>query len=137
MAARSAATADALGVQSSSDIAWVRKVEEGLPVRALKQLQALGALSEEEFDAIIPRRTRRHQRERGRLSASQSDRVARAARAFATAHRAFADPEKGNRWMKRPHRILEDERPIDLLRSSTGTQIVLDALGRIEHGVYG
>lgn len=137
MAARSTATAEVLGVRSSSDVAWVRKVEQGLPVRALKELQALGALSEEEFDAIIPRRTRRHQRERGRLSTNQSDRVARAARAFATAHRVFADPDRANRWMKRPHHLLEDERPIDLLRSSTGTQVVLDALGRIEHGVYG
>lgn len=137
MATRSVAAPEVLGVEAASELAWVRQVEQGLPVRALDELQAFGDLSDEELDAIIPRRTRRHQRQRGRLSTEQSDRVARAARAFAIAHRTFADSRKANRWMTRSHRNLDGLRPIDLLRSSTGAQVVLDVLGRIEYGVYG
>lgn len=89
------------------------------------------------MDAVIPRRTRRHQQTRKRLSTEQSDRVARTADVFARAHRIFGDAGRANRWMKRPHPELDDRRPLDLLRFSSGAQVVLDLLGRIEHGVYG
>lgn len=136
MVTRSPEAHDVLGVTPESELAWVREVEDGLPVEALDRLQAFGDLSAAELDAVIPRRTRRHQRDRGRLTPEQSDRIARAARVFAFAHRVFVDPEKANRWMKRAHDQFDGERPLDLLRSDTGARVVTDALGRLEHGVY-
>lgn len=136
MATRVVEEQEILGTEAPSEVEWVRQVQQGLPVEAIARLREFGGLSEADLDEVIPRRTRRHQRERGRLSPEQSDRVARAARAFAMAHRAFGDPEKANRWMKRPHQELGGERPISLLRSSTGARLVEDVLGRIVHGVY-
>lgn len=52
------------------------------------------------------------------------------------ARRVFGDADRANRWMKRPHPELDGECPLDLLRSGSGAEAVLDLLGRIEHGVY-
>lgn len=137
MATRSIEVHDVLGTAPESGLDWVREVERGLPPEVLDRLQAFGDLDESELDAVIPRRTRRHQRDRDRLTPAQSDRVARAARVFALAHRVFGDAVKANRWMKRPHGQLDGARPLEMLRTSAGAQMVTDLLGRIEHGVYG
>lgn len=126
-----------LGTEAESELDFVRSVEEGLPAAALDRLQALAELTETEMDEIIPRRTRTHQRRRGRLSPDQSDRVARAARAFAQAHETFASREKGNRWMRKPNRALGGEAPLSLLRTGSGTRLVETILTRIAHGVHG
>jgi putative toxin-antitoxin system antitoxin component (TIGR02293 family) len=39
-------------------------------------------------------------------------------------------------WMTRRIPALGDQRPIDLMTKATGRKLVLDTLGRIEHGVY-
>ena len=38
-------------------------------------------------------------------------------------------------WMKQPHVALGGKTPLSLLSSRFGTQMVLDELGRIEHGI--
>lgn len=130
-------TQELLGVEPRSDVSLVELLKEGLPVQVIDRFQGFADLDDRELDEIIPRRTRRHQRERERLTEQQSDLVMRAALVYAMAHRVFGDPERANRWMKSPHRVLEGKRPIDLLRSRVGAEVVEEALGRIEYGVYG
>lgn len=129
-------TQEVLGVKPRSDISLVEFLSEGLPVGVIDRFQAFANLSDEELSEIIPRRTQRHQRERGRLTEQQSDLLMRAALIYAMAHRVFGDPQRANRWMKRPHRGLEGKRPIELLRSRVGAEVVEETLGRIEYGVY-
>lgn len=129
-------TQKVLGVETRSEVSLVEQLKEGLPVKVLDRFQAFADLSDAELDEIIPRRTRRHQRERGRLSSKQADKVMRATLIYAKAHRVFGDQERANEWMKSPHRVLEGKRPIELLDSSVGAALVEEALGRIEHGVY-
>ncbi len=44
--------------------------------------------------------------------------------------------EKFNIWMRTPNKVLNQNRPIDILDTSIGIEIVEDIIGRIEHGVY-
>lgn len=136
MAVETVSTPEVLGLEADSDLGLFQRVQEGLPVETLDRLQEFGDLSDEEFAAIIPRRTESYQRERKRLSKAQSDRVVLAALVFARAHRVFGNREKANRWMTRKHASLGGKRPIDLLRTSTGAELVREVLVRIEHGVY-
>jgi putative toxin-antitoxin system antitoxin component (TIGR02293 family) len=65
-------------------------------------------------------------------SDEQSDRVSRV---VAHAKAAFGDPDKADRWLRRPTRTLDGCAPIDLLDTDAGAQLVETLLGRIEHGI--
>lgn len=127
---------DVLGTDAESELDFVHLVEEGLDAEAMDRVQALGELSEEEMDEIIPRRTRAHQRRRGQLTPDQSDRLARAARVLVLAHETFGSRQKANGWMRDLNRALGGESPLSLLRTSSGTRLVEVILTRIAHGVY-
>lgn len=48
----------------------------------------------------------------------------------------FGDREKFLSWLKQPNKALANKTPIGLLSSRFGSEMVLDELGRIEHGVF-
>jgi len=72
-----------------------------------------------------------------RLTAQESDRLARLARILTYASNVFVTEEKASSWLTRPHRVLQGTAPIELLDTDLGTQVVETMLGRIEHGVIG
>ncbi len=47
----------------------------------------------------------------------------------------FENVEQFNTWLKEPNRALADKKPLDLLVSDFGIDLVLDELGRIEQGI--
>lgn len=128
--------AKVLGARVQTEVDFVHMVEAGLPAKAIDRLGELGDLTASELDRIIPRRTRTHVRSRKRLTAEQSDRLARAAGAFTLAHQVFGDRDKANRWMRLPNRALGGATPLSLLRTGSGTQLVETILTRIAYGVY-
>lgn len=44
--------------------------------------------------------------------------------------------EEANTWLQEPAISLNQQRPLDLLGTDEGAQLVLDLLERIEDGVY-
>ncbi len=50
--------------------------------------------------------------------------------------KVFEDRDKFFAWMKHPNSALNNKTPISLLISEGGAAMVLDELGRIEHGVF-
>ena len=48
----------------------------------------------------------------------------------------FEDKDKFLSWMNHPNAALAHRAPVSLLRSRFGTEMVLDELGRIEHGIF-
>jgi putative toxin-antitoxin system antitoxin component (TIGR02293 family) len=131
-------TIDSLGLgdRVTSEVEFVRLVEEGLPLATVDEVKRLGALSDVELAQIIPRRTLAHARKRPRLSPEQSDRIARAAGVFTLAHDTFLDRRKANDWMRAPNGALDGETPLSLLRTGSGAELVANVLGRIAYGVY-
>lgn len=83
----------------------------------------------------IPERTLLRRRQEGVLSATESDRLYRVARLCGHARRVFGTAEHAAVWTKRPQLTLGGHRPLDLLATDAGTQLVDDALGRIEYGI--
>lgn len=127
---------DVFGTEIRSEVEFVERVEQGIPVRAADALRELGGLSEAELGEIVPRRTLSHARTREKFSPEQSDRIVRAARVYTYAHDVFANREKANRWMRRSNRELEGKTPLSLLRTSSGTDLVNTLLDRIAYGIY-
>jgi putative toxin-antitoxin system antitoxin component (TIGR02293 family) len=48
----------------------------------------------------------------------------------------FGDAAAAQRWLAAPVMGLDGARPIDLLRTLQGSELVAEFLGRLEHGVY-
>jgi putative toxin-antitoxin system antitoxin component (TIGR02293 family) len=48
----------------------------------------------------------------------------------------FGSKDEAERWMTKPAMGLDGQRPIDLLQTVQGAELVTDFLGRLEYGVY-
>ena len=71
-----------------------------------------------------------------RLSKEQSGRMWKFAEILAKATEVFGSQPDAEQWMKRPATGLEQRRPIDLLETPAGAELVENCLERLEYGVY-
>ncbi|HBK05813.1 MAG TPA: antitoxin [Acetobacteraceae bacterium] len=71
-----------------------------------------------------------------RLSQEQSGRTWKFAEVLAKATAVMGSQEEAEQWLQRPAIGLDQRRPIDLLATPAGLEIVQDFLGRLEYGVY-
>lgn len=70
------------------------------------------------------------------LSSEQSSRAWKFAEILARATPVFGSREAAEKWLSEPARALEGKKPIELLSTQPGTQLVEDLLQQIDHGVY-
>jgi putative toxin-antitoxin system antitoxin component (TIGR02293 family) len=114
----------------------------GLPGAAL--LHLVGRLvtlqksdSFEKAIGISLRTIQRHKESPAKsLSPEQSGRAWKLAEILAKATAVLGSQEEAERWLQQPAMGLDQRRPIDLLATPAGVEIVEDFLGRLEYGVY-
>jgi putative toxin-antitoxin system antitoxin component (TIGR02293 family) len=70
------------------------------------------------------------------LDANTSDRALRLASITALATKVLGDQERAEHWLSSPAIGLDQRRPIDLLQTSEGTELVRSLLTRMDYGVY-
>jgi putative toxin-antitoxin system antitoxin component (TIGR02293 family) len=70
------------------------------------------------------------------LSPEQSGRAWKLAEILAKATAVLGSQGEAERWLQQPAMGLDQRRPIDLLATPAGVEIVEDFLGRLEYGVY-
>ncbi|MBK8739957.1 MAG: DUF2384 domain-containing protein [Betaproteobacteria bacterium] len=70
------------------------------------------------------------------LSQDQSSRAWKFAEVLTTATDIFGGQAEAERWLTAPATALEQRRPIDLLASPLGVEMVEQLLGRLRYGVY-
>lgn len=73
---------------------------------------------------------------RHRRTPEESARLRRIARVVRRAEMVFEDAAAALRWIQTPNASLGGVSPLSLLDTEIGEGAVLDALGRIEHGVF-
>jgi len=71
-----------------------------------------------------------------RLAPRESEKLVRTARVLARAILAFGDEEAARGWLGDESPALGGKKPVDLLDTSTGAELLVTELGRIEYGVY-
>jgi len=118
-------------------------IERGFPSAVLSKLVSNVALIKDDAalqKALgISKRTlcRRQGSDRAKnLSKEQSGRAWRFAEILAKAIGVFGSNEGAERWMEEPAIGLNRERPIDLLSTTAGTELVDTYLDQIEYGIY-
>lgn len=115
---------------------------EGLPGAAMQHL--VGSLvvlqQDEALERAVGMSVRTYQRRKkseGKpLTREQSGRSWKFAEVLARATDVLGSQEEAELWLERPAIGLDQRRPIDLLATTAGTEIVETFLKRLEHGVY-
>lgn len=122
-------------VRQNADLEHV--VAAGLPAEVVRRLAESTGTTLGELQEItkIDRSTfSRRIKQRARLKADESDRIARVARVAALATEALGHDD-GIRWLREPNVALGDRVPLLLLGTDVGTHQVEQIIGRIEHGI--
>lgn len=114
----------------------------GLPASALDHL--VGTLvvmgKNESLEKAVGMSLRTWQRRKDTpskpLSQEQSGRAWKFAEILAKATDIFGSQAEAEQWLERPAVGLDQRRPIDLLGTPAGVELVEDHLDRLEYGVY-
>ena len=119
-------------------------LKDGIPAKALSHLVgAVALLSASHHGGLekavgISQRT--YQRTKTRpakaLSPEQSGKTWKFAELFARVTSIFGSKEEAEAWFERPAVALEKRKPIDMLSTPAGVEMVENHLTRLEYGVY-
>ena len=134
-------TARVLGLRRvpANELDLADMAREGLPSATLSRLsESLGwtraALIEQL--GIAPRTAARRLTRREPLSTAESERVLRLARVLARAIEVFESRDAAKQWLQEASTALGERKPTDLLVTDIGTEVVLNELGKIDHGLF-
>lgn len=113
----------------------VDAVGRGLPVSSLDTV-ARFVTSDAAFKyRIVPKASLSRRKLTSLLTPQESDRVARVARVWVFAKDVWGSDDEARSFLHRPHPLLDDRRPIDLVvDSEMGAEMVRDVLGRLQVG---
>jgi putative toxin-antitoxin system antitoxin component (TIGR02293 family) len=104
---------------------------------ALTSLSRHGYSEDEIFALVVPKRTlARRKAANEPLTVEETDKALRLDRIAEQAERVFGEPEKAQRWLRKPKRELKGETPLAYLASEAGARLVEEMLFRIEHGMF-
>src|SRR4051812_2229747 len=137
----SSSPAKALGLKTApqSDLGWAELALAGLPSSVVDHLaRTLGWTREKlaETLELVPRTIARRLKKKERLTTPESERMLRVARVLARASDVLEGEDKANHWILRENRMLGGHRPIDLLRTDIGTELVMNELVKIDYGMW-
>ena len=111
--------------------------ERGLTKSSLVRLAEYLRLSVAQVVHLLPISERTLQRYSGRrhLSPAVSGQMIEIAKVAVRGVEVFGEKDLFLEWLSRPSLALGHRKPVDLLSSPVGQDLVLDELGRIEHGI--
>lgn len=132
------ATAFTLDAFIASDgLTRARAVARGLPAKAVRDLVSDPAITIADLARVVaPRRTiDRRLKNDSALSPDESDRLQRFVSVLNEATRLFGSRAAAMDWLSTPKAVFDGERPIDLLRTAAGADVVEELFLRASHGM--
>ena len=121
---------------AQSAMALITRIKDGLPIAALDRVARLLAPGDAQFKyRLVPKATYERRKIAHRLSAEESARLARVARVWAVALDVWKTEAATRDFLFRPHPMIEDRRPIDVvIQSEFGAELAVEILGRLKYG---
>jgi len=112
--------------------------KEGITKASLMEFVHYLNFSPEQFARMLPITLRTIQRysNKQKFSPSVSEHIIQLVFLAGKGIEVFGSREKFMSWFNTPSKALGGKVPSDLVNLKTGAQMVMDELGRIEHGVY-
>lgn len=133
--------AERLGIKGKvrTPLDYIAISEKGLPGETVMRLMNILAVTLVEMAPIlvVSRKTiERYRHAPGKsLNPSVSERVLRIGLVVQRCEEVFGEAKNCNEWLKTANTALGGRTPLSLLRSDFGIDMVLNELGRIEHGI--
>ena len=156
--------ANALGVHAESTDDLVRAIEKGLPFKSLENVAAAlfvtgidligsairtskteGKKANESLWAAglmlavligMSESTYQRRKKEDRLTPGESEGVYRYAALLERANTVYGNEENARVWLNSPVRALGNRVPLEYARTEPGANLVMQMLGRLEHGSY-
>ncbi|HEY0758634.1 MAG TPA: antitoxin Xre/MbcA/ParS toxin-binding domain-containing protein [Acidisarcina sp.] len=111
-------------------------VERGLPASSVESLRNWGLTFTEVHELVLPARTLKHRIQKKQpLTMEETDRAIRIAKVLALADHVFGDHDRALKWLRHTSRRLQDRRPLQLLRSGVGGELVTEMLYQLDEGM--
>lgn len=114
----------------------IAAIKAGLPFTVFEDLAAELSVSTAELAQVIgvsPRTLQRRKQE-GAFQADESDRLFRVVRLHERAAQVLG--QEAASWLTTPKRFLGGETPLAFAGTEVGAWEIMQALGRLEHGVF-
>ncbi len=110
----------------------------GLPKKALTNLAHNLNLSIRSMSTLlnITERTIQRKADQELLDVSTSEQLLPIAEVYSRGAEVFGSSANFHAWMESANKALGNRNPMDLLPSRYGAHMILDVIGRIEHGVF-
>lgn len=126
-----------LGLKLQGPAEIIDRVRKGLSSGVSRRVIKAYGVSQEELAHIIHvnKKTIQRQEAKGLYSIEISDSLVSLADVFARATEVFEDKNEARLWLKEESKALGDVTPWSLLDTTTGVDMVIRELGRIEHGI--
>ena len=117
---------------------WVPLVRQGLPSASVDAAIRVTRITKSDLAhaLIISEHTLLRRKREGMLSPEESGKLVRFARIVERTAVVFENTEVALGWIQSSNPSLGGVTPLSLLDTEMGADVVLDTLGRIEHGVF-
>ena len=127
---------DFSGITNVTD--FITVIRKGVSKKAIDKLMEITGITSNEMAFIIrlSDRTLRRYKSQTLLNPEQSEKVVELARLYSRGEEAFGNLENFKEWMNSTVMALGNKRPKEFLDTSLGIDILMDELGRIEHGIF-
>ena len=124
--------------QPANNLEWALALRAGLNYTTVTSLaRHTGFAPQRIFAAVnLSARTMERRKKQKKLSADESQKIARFARVVALGDAVFEDPQITSRWLERENPALGGLVPIELLDTEEGAREVESVLRRLEYGIY-
>jgi len=126
-------------VKIDSPYDYIKLSREGLTGKELRSILKYTGITAKKMAAILSiseRQISRYEDDKI-LKAGLSSQLIQITNLFIRGYALFEEEEKFKGWMNSEIRGLGYEKPVDLLDTVFGMELVYDELGRLEHGIIG
>lgn len=122
----------------SSAIDLVELSRKGIKKSALPNLSEALDIPMKRLAKLLPvtERTLQRRATDSLLNSSTSQQVILLGQLIARGEEIFGDRQTFQNWVKQPNTALGGYTPLNMMDTTIGIQLVMDVLGRVEHGVY-
>ena len=112
-------------------------VRTGIQTKYISNIKEFTSLSDKELSSILPISQRQLVRysDSHKLNKEITSHLIQLIEMFQRGFKLFGK-EKFKLWIRTSNKVLNNNKPIEIMDTSIGIEIIEDIIGRIEHGVY-
>lgn len=129
---------EVLGKHLDNKMDLIELGKKGITKDAVSHLAKYLSISLKQISNLLPITERTLQRYtlKKHLNKSTSEQILQITEVIAKGIETFGNKKEFLLWLEHPNIALSNEKPFNFLDSRFGIELVLDELGRIEHGIY-